>query len=196
MLSTRRINQAIHQGRQNAHEDFFHVHTWSEVCTTYEKLRAAGASFVRDTTLSLEDEQTFGELYAREYQAEVMRLTRAQQAATLIRQQALQHFPVSQGEPSAHEQELWCEIFATLTTELLALRRKVDPATLDEESWATIAFGCLSPTDSALLKKAEAEEQAILTREAKEIEARLAKREAEKRRLKPKQEVWIPRHAQ
>jgi hypothetical protein len=90
-----------------------------------------------------------------------------------------------------YEQELWCEIFATLTTELLALRRQEDPTTLDEESWATIAFGCLSPMASTLLKEAEVKEQAMLAKEAKEIEARLAQRDAEQRRLKPQQEVWI-----
>jgi hypothetical protein len=96
MLSTRRINQATNMGRQDAHDDFFQVQPWCEVCTTYENLRAAGSSFVWETSLSLEDQQAFGELYAREYQAEIARLTRTRQAAPLIRQQALQRFPALQ----------------------------------------------------------------------------------------------------
>jgi hypothetical protein len=110
----------------------------------------------------------------------------------LIRRQALRRFPLSSGaEATAREQDLWYEIFARLTSELLTLRRQENPATLDEASWETIAFACLSPMANALLQEAKAEERAALAREAREGEARLAQREAEKRRLKPLQEVWL-----
>lgn len=129
---------------------------------------------------------------AAETQADQNSLAEKQGRVQLIRQQALRRFPPSSGaESTAREQNLWGAIFARLTSELLTLRRLEDPATFDEASWETIAFACLSPMASALLMEAEAEEQAALACEAREREAWLVQREVEKRRLKPKQEVWI-----